>query len=171
MKENLSPATNQSMHDHHLFRVWRPAEWRSSHGFPLSPVIADIYMEFFEDMAIQDADLKPFLWLRYVDDTFVVWPHGADQLDGFLNSKRSSIQFTMELNEGSIPFLDVLVKRGVKRDEGVTTQVYWKPTHQPIREFQVTPSPQDHVKCLTLRAKEVCHPSTLQPELDHIQGT
>ena len=81
-------------------------------------------------MAIQEAELKSSLLLTYVDDTFVVWPHGTDYLDEFLrhlNSKRSSIQFIMELeNEGSITFLDVLVKRG---DEGVTTQVYRKPTH------------------------------------------
>ena len=40
---------------------------------PLSPVIADIYyMEFFEDMAIQEAELEPSIWLRYIDNTFVV---------------------------------------------------------------------------------------------------
>jgi hypothetical protein len=45
-------------------------------GSPLSPVLADICMEFFETMAIEKADLKFTLWCLYVDDTFVVWPHG-----------------------------------------------------------------------------------------------
>ena len=29
-----------------------------------SPVIADLYMEFFEESAITDAQRKPSLWLR-----------------------------------------------------------------------------------------------------------
>jgi hypothetical protein len=142
-------------------------------GSPLSPVIADIYMEFFEEMAIQEAEFKPSVWLRYVDDTFVVWPHGKDQLDEFLhhlNNQRSSIQFTMEFeNEGSIPFLDVLVER---REEGMLTLVYRKPTYtNRYFNFKSNHHPRIKagiVKCLTHGAKEVCHPSTLQPELDHI---
>ena len=74
----------------------------------------------------------------------------------------------MELeNKGSIPFL---VKRG---NEGVKTQVYRKPTHtNQYVNFRSHHHPRIKagiVKCLTHRAKEVCHPNTLQPELNHIQ--
>ena len=41
-------------------------------GSPLSPVLANLYMEFFEEMAIDTATHKPTLWIRYVDDTFVI---------------------------------------------------------------------------------------------------
>jgi hypothetical protein len=33
----------------------------------------------------------PSLWLRYVDDTFVVWPHGPDRLHNFPNHLNSSV--------------------------------------------------------------------------------
>ena len=68
-------------------------------------------MEEFETSSLRSADLQPNLWLRYVDDTFVVWPHGRDTLQDFLkhlNEQHSSIKFTMEVEEdGNIPFLDV----------------------------------------------------------------
>ena len=43
---------------------------------------------------------KPDIWLRYVDDTFILWPHNRHDVDNFLNhlnSIRPSIQFTMEM--------------------------------------------------------------------------
>ena len=36
----------------------------------LSPVWANIYMEYFEEIALGSAPLKPSMWLRYVEDTF-----------------------------------------------------------------------------------------------------
>lgn len=67
-------------------------------GSPLSPVLADIYMEHFEQLVHVSSPHLPSLWLRYVDDTFVIWGHGEKLLKDFLlhiNSLRPSIQFTM----------------------------------------------------------------------------
>ena len=47
-------------------------------GSPLSPVVANIYMEKFEEYALRSADLKPRMWRRYVNNTFVLWTHGTD---------------------------------------------------------------------------------------------
>ena len=41
-------------------------------------------MVSFEETVIQKANQKPKLWLRYVDDVLVVWPHERDKLDDFL---------------------------------------------------------------------------------------
>ena len=49
-------------------------------GSPLSPVIANLYLESLKETAIQSAPSKPKLWVRYVDDMFVIWPHGPDRL-------------------------------------------------------------------------------------------
>ncbi|XP_071784259.1 uncharacterized protein [Asterias amurensis] len=90
----------------------------TSMGSPISPVLADIFMEEFESSSLLTADLRPSLWLRYVDDTFVVWPHGQDSLHEFLqylNQKHSSINFTMEQeHSGKLPFLDVLIANVVR---------------------------------------------------------
>ena len=54
-------------------------------GSPLSPIIANIYMEHFEEKTLSSAPLKPKVWRRYVDDTFVLWSHSQETLEAFLN--------------------------------------------------------------------------------------
>ena len=79
-------------------------------GSPLSPVIANFFMEDFEMKAIEQTTHKPVCWFRYVDDTFVIWPHGQEKLEDFLNhlnGLHNKIQFTMEKEEGHFPFLDI----------------------------------------------------------------
>jgi len=51
--------------------------------FTEAPVIANLYMEEFEEQAIATATYKPKIWKRYVDDTFTVL--GKDYVDGFYN--------------------------------------------------------------------------------------
>ena len=100
-------------------------------GSPLSPVLANLFMEDLEARAIGTAKHKPKLWLRYVDDTFVIWNHGRDKLQEFLkhlNGIHPKIQFTMETEEDDqLPFLDVLVKKHTDGTLGHT--VYRKKTH------------------------------------------
>jgi hypothetical protein len=100
-------------------------------GSPLSPVIANFFMEDFETKAIDKSTLKPACWYRYVDDTFVVWPHGKEKLTDFLNHLNgihNNIQFTMEIEyEGHLPFLDINIYR--KMDGSLRHKVYQKPTH------------------------------------------
>ena len=98
-------------------------------GSPVSAVIANLYMEEFEERAIATATYKPKIWKRYVDDTFTFL--GKDYVDGFLqqlNSQQPTICFTMEIEkDNTIPFLDT----SVSRDSNglLTTTVYRKPTH------------------------------------------
>ena len=109
-------------------------------GWPLSPVIANIFMEHFETTALQTLSQRPSFWLRYVDDTFVIWPHSRPDLNHFLahiNQHHPSIKFTMETKQNnSIPFLDVLV---TKSPSGKLTKSTGNP-HTPIDIFTTNPS-------------------------------
>jgi hypothetical protein len=84
-------------------------------GSSLSLMVANIFMEHFDTLALNNFHLKPKCWFRFIDDTFVIWPHGLSSLTSFfnhLNSISPHIQFTMEKeNNNSLPFLDVLITR------------------------------------------------------------
>jgi hypothetical protein len=45
-------------------------------GSPVSPVIANFYMEDYEKEALESVPLKTHCWFLYVDDTDVIWSHG-----------------------------------------------------------------------------------------------
>ena len=86
-----------------IFYLWNGAFFQQNEGVAmgslLSPIIANFYMEKFEEIILETAPLKPKVWYWYVDDTLIVRSHGQDELDNFLqhlSSKYSNIQFTME---------------------------------------------------------------------------
>ena len=72
-------------------------------------------MEAFEKVALQTTDKKPKIWLCYVDDILVIWGHGKEHLQVFLNhlnSQHNNIKFTLEEEkDNKIAFLDVIVER------------------------------------------------------------
>ena len=145
-------------------------------GNPLSPVIANIYMEHFEALAIESAKFKPATWLCYVDDTFVVWNEGKDKLHSFLehlNSVRPSIKCTMEVEEDrKLPFLDVLV---TGNEDGLVTSVYRKKTHTD-QYIHFTSNHDDRVergviRCLRSRAMRICEAEDLEAEEEHLKTT
>ena len=149
----------------------------TSMGSPLFPILADIFMEEFENSSLNTADLQPKLWLRYVDDTFVVWPHGRDTLQDFLlhlNQQHPSIKFTMETEEDhKIAFLDVGISRNP--DGSLHHNVYRKPTHTDRylnqRSFH-HPSIKSSVnRTLVQRAYNICDKDSLPKELQHIRTT
>jgi hypothetical protein len=102
-------------------------------GSPVSPIVANLFMEHLEQTAIATAesDIKPRWWKRYVNDVLAKIPIGTvERLNNHLNQVDSthSIVFTHEcMANNSIPFLDTLIS--VKEDGHLKTRVYRKSTH------------------------------------------
>jgi len=65
---------------------------------PAFAVIANLYLESFEEQAIATSPYKSRIWKRYVDDTFTVLDRGSvESYLQHLNNKQPSIRFTMEI--------------------------------------------------------------------------
>ena len=91
-------------------------------GSPVSPIVANLYMEYFEKKALSTIS-TPRPWMRYVDDTFVIQQEGHKQtfLEHF-NKIDPAIKFTVEGNQenGTIPFLGALVKPAAENSLSIT---------------------------------------------------
>ena len=68
-------------------------------GSPLAPVLANIFMGFYESKWLIEYNLnKPNFYLRYVDDILAAFEKEKDSLNflNFLNNKHPNIKFTLE---------------------------------------------------------------------------
>ena len=61
-------------------------------GFPLSPIITNVYMEQLEKEAHSSAFLKSVVRQRYVNDTFVLWSHHQHTIELFLTHLNSQYE-------------------------------------------------------------------------------
>ena len=100
-------------------------------GPPLSPIVANLFMESFKRRALQTVEVRPRVWLKYVDDVFAVWNGESEQqfrqFYEHLIHQHPIIQFTNEEEiNGKIAFLDVLVER---YGSGVRSAVFRKKMH------------------------------------------
>ena len=112
-------------------------------GSPLSPLMADIFLDELENRIFNLSKFKNNIqfWYRYVDDVLCLWKGSNRQLDMFLNeinNLNKSIQFTMEKEtKNSLNFID----NSNRHDLGkFGFNVYRKPSFTDI----VIPSDTNH---------------------------
>jgi Reverse transcriptase (RNA-dependent DNA polymerase). len=103
-------------------------------GSLLAPIVANIYMEKSKQEALSTAKRKATPWYRYVDNTFVIWPHGKETLQDslhHLDGIHGNIKFTMELEQiETLTFIDVLVK--TEMDGMLVYMAYRKTTNTDL---------------------------------------
>ena len=128
-------------------------------GSPVSPVIGNIYMEYFESLAIPSSPTLIKWWFWYVDDVHsATRKDQVNKLQEHLNSIDPHIKFTIELpGTDGLPFLDTLTK---PTPNSIESTVYRKPTHTDrYLDYKSNHSVSAKVSViLTLihRAKQVC---------------
>ena len=141
-------------------------------GSPVSTVIANIYMENFESLAIPTSLTLIKWWFRYVDHVHsATRKDQVNKLQGYLNSIDLHIKFIIELQgTDGLPFLNTLTTPTPNSTEFT---VYRKTTHTD-RYLDYNPNHPISAKLSVLhifihRAKQVCStPEILAKEMDHI---
>ena len=100
-------------------------------GSLVSAVVANLYMEFFEDLALETTPIRPRLWKSYVDDTFCILSKGStEELLHHLNSVRPTVKFTVEQEDGALPFLNTLLRR--RRDGSLDVCLQDAHAYRPV---------------------------------------
>ena len=100
-------------------------------GTKMAPCFADFFMASIEQTFVDKSPLTTLFHVRFIDDIFMTWTHGSEELEQFTtraNSTHPSIKFTKEISSTSLPFLDVLVS---VTETGIKTSLYRKPTDRP----------------------------------------
>ena len=98
-------------------------------GTKLAPSFANLFMGYFEETYVTPYPKQPFLWKRFIDDIFIIWTYGPDELSSFvtyLNSVHDTIKFTCEHSSLSVDFLDVKIQISEKNQ--LKTTLFCKPT-------------------------------------------
>ena len=132
-------------------------------GSPLAPVLANIFMGFYEFKWLNEYNLnKPKFYLRYVDDILAAFDKEQDSLDflNFLNKRHSNIKFTIEKQTNhSIAFLDVFIS-GIN-NQNLTLQTYHKLTYTGLllnfKSFASFSYKISLIKCLIDRSFKICN--------------
>ena len=91
-------------------------------GTPMAVNYANLFLEKFETDMLDEFEkkhqLRPLIWLRYIDDVLLIWQHSEESLkvfidfcDNFSQSRKmsSKIKFEANMSEETVNFLDVKV--------------------------------------------------------------
>ena len=139
-------------------------------GSPVSPVISNIYMEYFESLGIPISPTLIKWWFRYVDDVHsVTRKDQVNKLQEHLSSVDPHIKFTIELpGIDGLPFLVTLTK---PTPNSIESTVYRKPTHTDryleYNSNHPISAKLSVIHTLIHRAKQVCStPEFLAKEMD-----
>lgn len=143
-------------------------------GNPLSPLLSNLYMEFFESRILKNILNFDLPWFRYVDDILCIWPANQD-IDVFLSNLNNlvpSIKFTLESElDNSLPFLDILL---IRQGSMLKYKVYRKNTHKNTYVHYFS---NHHVNIKTgifstmfLRALRVVSPEFMDEEFKYIMN-
>ena len=132
-------------------------------GSPLAPVLANIFMGFYESKWLNEYNLNnPKFYLGYADDILAAFDKEQDSLIflNFLNKRHANIKFTIEKQiNHSIAFLDVFIS-GIN-NQNLTLQTYHKSTYTGLllnfKSFTSFSYKISLIKCLIDRSFKICN--------------
>ena len=107
---------------------------RVAMGSPVGPTLTNAFLCYHEIIYLQicSSELKPVMYRRYIDDTFLLFcpKHHIEKLKKYLNRRHRNISFTSKTESKNFAsFLDI--KRSKFKNK-FTASVYHKPTFSEV---------------------------------------
>ena len=140
-------------------------------GRDYAPSFANIFMAKWEKQALEKCPLKPKIYLRFLDDIFIVWEHGKDEFQTFfdtLNSHHPNIKLKATIDQNSVDFLDTTIFKNPTDGKSLLSKVFFKPTdtHQLLHKNSFHPKHtfSGIIKSQILRFYKI---SSLKQDFDH----
>jgi len=143
----------------------------------MCPSYANIIMGNFEKTFIlSKLKKKSLLYLRYIDDIFLIWTDTNDSLEKFLkeiNTIHPSIKFEAQKSKEEIHFLDTTV---YIKNNRLLTKLYRKPTDRQSylnnKSYHPNSTKRGIPYSQALRMKRICsEQDELKKNLDHLKLT
>ena len=134
----------------------------ASMGTKCAPDYANLFMADFEERHIYPRiNGKCPLYLRYIDDIFLLWRGSLEELKNFMkeiNTVHPTIKFEVEFSRTKVNFLDTTVS--ITPEKHLKTSLYQKPTDRHNFLHHKSYHPSSTKKSLpysqALRIKRIC---------------
>lgn len=145
----------------------------ASMGTKCAPNYANLFMAHFEEIFIYPRiNGKSLLYLRYIDDIFMIWKGSRQELEAFIteiNSVHNSIKFEVNFSKRSVNFLDTTVT--FTPDHSIKSSLYQKPTDRHNFLHHKSYHPSSTKKSLpysqALRIRRIC--SSVEEEKEALE--
>ena len=114
-------------------------------GKTYAPGLADMYLEDFDERAMNGFRIKPLLFYRFLDDIFFIWTGSEADLkefENYLNTLIDGIKITFNFSTDKVDFLDTTIYKSPYLDSDILqTRVFFKETdtHQLLHKNSFHP--------------------------------
>ena len=143
-------------------------------GNKLAPGYSNLFLSMFERNMLDQYHIKPSIWLRYVDDIFIIWNDSEDKHKDFLayiHTVNPAIQFPLAHSFKSVNFLGAWVN--LTNDGTISTDLYTKPTdtHQYLHMNSCHPNHAKKAIAFSQATRILricCDPATAQSRCDEL---
>jgi hypothetical protein len=133
-------------------------------GTKMAPSYAILFMAQLEEEFLEKQSKKPLVWWRYIDDIYMVWTHGLEELQKFqqnFDAFHQTIKLTWDISEEVANFLDTTT---IIADGYLTTTLYTKPTDKHLYLFFNSCHPPHNKRGIpfsqALRIRRICSTDT-----------
>ena len=139
-------------------------------GTPMAVNYANLFLEKFETEMLDEyerkTNLRPYVWMRYIDDIFFIWQHDEKSLQEFIKfcdnysttrKMKSKIKFETNSSTDSVNFMDVNSRL---KGSCISTSLYTKDTDAHLYLNAKSSHPRHVIKNLPkgqfIRIRRIC---------------